>query len=463
MLGSGLAFIVAGVGIQVDNTIAVLVESVSASAHGVAGDGTNLAQVALLEAVGVVVVIIQAAVAVVIQGGDRQLQLVDHGVGQLGGGDGHAVIAGLDNAGNGVNISAGGNTGGGVSINISRDQVRQSRACGLRFHGSKAPVIVFCNGQEEILGGCIGSQAVIAPGCSSGSNIVAVGSIAGRHAVINDLLCKCSAAFVNSIPESLLLLSGEQAVISVVLASLSNQLGQGGHAVAVISQAGNGHGVQGGGTVIGRVHVNIQVEDDVINGDGGAVREDQVIAHVDGIGNGAVSILGHFAVSGAVVGVIGAVVLAGFTLDALQNHFTLTVSAQQGNVGQVDNVLVSGRSGEERAELALKAGICQNHGAIAAAGIGSSGFAGSRAGSNRLSAAGSGRTAASQQARSHCNSHGQCKHLLGVFHVCITSQIILVMAAILTLPKGVLNKKGLSLSAFAVFPHRKQMSPITML
>jgi hypothetical protein len=37
------------------------------------------------------------------------------------------------------------------------------------------------------------------------------------------------------------------------------------------------------------------------------------------------------------------------------------------------------------------------------------------------------------------------------------------MAAILTLPKGVLNKKGLSLSAFAVFPHRKQMSPITIL
>ena len=126
-------------------------------------------------------------------------------------------------------------------------------------------------------------------------------------------------------------------------------------------------------------------------------------------------------------------------------------------------MLVSGRSGEERAELALKAGICQNQGAIAAAGIGSSGFAGSLAGSNRLSAAGSGRTAASQQARSHCNSHGQCKHLFGVFHVCITSQIILVMAAILTLPNGVLNKKGLSLSAFAVFPHRKQMSPITML
>ena len=442
MLGNGLALIVAGVGIQVDDAIAVLIEGVSASTHGVAGDGTNLAQVALLEAVGVVVVIIQAAVAIVIQGGDRQLQLVDHGVGQLGGGDGHAVIAGLDNAGNGVNVSAGGNTGGGVSINISRNQVRQSRTCGLSFHGSKVPVIFFCDSQEEILCGSVSGQAVKAPSGSSSGNVAFV-SVTGSNAGINDLLCKRSAAFVNSIPESLLLLSGEQAVISVVLACLSNQLGQGGHAAAVIIQAGNGHGVQGGGTVIGRVHVNIQVEDDVINGDGGAVSEDQVIAHVDGIGNGAVSIFGHFAVSGAIVGVIGAVVLAGLTLDALQDHFALTVSAQQGNVGQVDNVLVSGRSGEERAELALKAGICQNQGAIAAAGIGSSGFAGSLAGSNRLSAAGSGRTAASQQARSHCNSHGQCKHLLGVFHVCITSQIILVMAAILTLPKGVLNKEKL--------------------
>ena len=138
VLGNGLALIVAGVGIQVDDAIAVLIEGVSASTHGVAGDGTNLAQVALLEAVGVVVVIIQAAVAIVIQGGDRQLQLVDHGVGQLSGGDGHAVIAGLDNAGNGVNVSAGGNTGGGVSINISRNQVRQSRTCGLSFHGSSS-------------------------------------------------------------------------------------------------------------------------------------------------------------------------------------------------------------------------------------------------------------------------------------------------------------------------------------
>jgi len=295
----------------------------------------------------VVVVIIQAAVAIVIQGGDRQLQLVDHGVGQLGGGDGHAVIAGLDNAGNGVNVSAGGNTGGGVSINISRDQVRQSRACGLSFHGSKVPVIFFCDSQEEILSGSVSGQAVKAPGGSSSGN-VALFSVAVRYAGVDDFLCKSNATFVNSIPESLLLLSGEQAVISVVLACLSNQLGQGGHAAAVIIQTGNGHGVQGGGTVIGRVHVNIQVEDDVINGDGGAVSEDQVIAHVDGIGNGAVSILGHFAVSGAIVGVIGAVVLAGLTLDALQDHFALTVSAQQGNVGQVDNVLVSGRSGEEK-------------------------------------------------------------------------------------------------------------------
>lgn len=104
---------------------------------------------------------------------------------------------------------------------------------------AKVPVIVFCDSQEEILCGSVSGQAVKAPSGSSSGNVAFV-SVTGSNAVINDLLCKCSAAFVNSIPESLLLLSGEQAVISVVLACLSNQLGQGGPAAAVIIQAGNG-------------------------------------------------------------------------------------------------------------------------------------------------------------------------------------------------------------------------------
>ena len=74
------------------------------------------------------------------------------------------------------------------------------------------------------------------------------------------------------------------------------------------------------------------------------------------------------------VGVVSAVVLAGLALDAVQDHLTLTVSAQQGDLGQVDDILVRGRSSKEGAELALKAGLGQNERTV---GSGSGGCLGS--------------------------------------------------------------------------------------
>ena len=404
---------VGGVGIQIDNAVAVLVEGEHTAAQRSAGLGADTAQVALGEAEGVVVVIVQSGIAVVVQGGDGHLQLIDHGGGQLGGGQGHAVVASLDDTGNIGHVVANGDTSGGVVVNFLGNQIRQGRASSLGFHSGEVPVVLGADSQEEILSGSAIGQ-VEAPAGSSGGNI---GSAVFQHSV-NDFLSELYAAVVDSVPESLLLVSSEVSIVGVILASLSDQLRQGGHGVAVLLQANDGGGVEGGGTVIGRVQIDVHIEDDVVDGNRLAVRELQVVTQFQVIGNGAVIILGDNAVSGAIVGVIGAVVLAGLALDAVQDHFALTVGAQQAELGQVDDILVSGRSGEEGAELTLKAGLCQDEGAVAG-GSGSLG-GGSACGFAGCSG-GSGAAAAGQHAQAQGRSRCQRNGLLCVFHVYKTS------------------------------------------
>ena len=344
------------------------------------------------------------------QGGNGHLQLVDHGGGQLTGGQRHAVITGLDDTGNIGNCIADIDTGGGVCVDILGDQLRQGRTGRLGLHSGEAPVVLLADSQEEVLGGGIGSQTIEAPAGSSGGNI---GSAVFQHSV-NDLLGKLHAAVIDSIPESLLLFFGEVGVVGVVLAGLSDQLGQGGHRIAVLLQTNDGGGVHGYRAVIRRIKENIHREDDVVDGDRLAVRELQVVAQLDIIGDGAVVILGDNAVRGAVVGVVGAVVLAGLTLDAVQDHFTLTVSAQQAQLGQVNDILVGSRGSKEGAELALKAGLCQNEGAIRSGRVGCFGSSSTGALAGRV---GRSTAAASQHADAECGSRCQCNDLLGVFHV----------------------------------------------
>ena len=410
----GCAVKVGGVGIQIDNAVAVLVEGEHTAAQRSAGLGADTAQVTLDKAEGVVVVVIQGSITIVVQRSNGHLQLIDHGGGQLAGGQGHAVVTGLNDTGNIGHVVANGDTSGGVVVNFLGDQVRQGRASSLGFHSGEVPVVLGADSQEEILSGSAIGQ-VEAPAGSSGGNI---GSAAVLGHVVNDFLGKLHAAVVDSVPESLLLVSSEVSIVGVILASLGNQLGQGGHGVAVLLQTNEGGGVDGSGTVIGRVQVDIQGEDDIINGHRGAVRERDVVAHGDGVVHGAVVILGDNTVSGSAVGVIGAVVLAGFALDAVQNHFALTVSTQQGAEGQVDNVLVGSGSGEEGVELTLKAGVGQNERTVAG-GSGSlgRGSAGSFAGCS----GGSGAAAAGQHAQAQGRSRCQRNGLLCVFHVYKTS------------------------------------------
>ena len=410
----GCAVKVGGVGIQIDNAVAVLVEGEHTAAQRSAGLGADTAQVTLDKAEGVVVVVIQRSITIVVQRSNGHLQLIDHGGGQLGGGQGHAVVAGLNDTGNIGHVVANGDTSGGVVVNFLRDQVRQGRTGSLGFHSREVPVVLSADRHKEVLGGGVGSQTFEAPAGSGGGNI---GSAVFQHSV-NDFLSELHAAVVDSIPESLLLVSSEVSIVGVILASLSDQLRQGGHGVAVLLQTHDGGGVHGDGTVIGRIQIDVHGEDDVVDGNRLAVRELQVVTQFQVIGNGAVIILGDNAVSGAIVGVIGAVVLAGLALDAVQDHFALTVGAQQAELGQVDDILVSGRSGEEGAELTLKAGLCQDEGAVAG-GSGSLG-GGSACGFAGCSG-GSGAAAAGQHAQAQGRSRCQRNGLLCVFHVYKTS------------------------------------------
>ena len=132
--------------------------------------------------------------------------------------------------------------------------------------------------------------------------------------------------------------------------------------------------VHGYRTIIRRIEENIHREDDVVDGDRLTVGELQVLAQLDVIGNGAVGVLGDNAVGRTVVGVVSAVVLAGLTLDALQDHFALTVSAQQSDLGQIINILVGSRGSKEGAELCSQAGLGQNERTV---GSGSGGCLGS--------------------------------------------------------------------------------------
>ena len=117
----------------------------------------------------------------------------------------------------------------------------------------------------------------------------------------------------------------------------------------------------------------------------------------------------------------------------------LTVGAQQAELGQVDDILVRGRSGEEGAELTLKAGLCQDEGAVAG-GSGSLG-GGSACGFAGCSG-GSGAAAAGQHAQAQGRSRCQRNGLLFAFFMCTNLlKFCLTSMSLWPLPSGH-NGKG---------------------
>ena len=347
------ALVVVGVGREVHGAVGVVVELEGAGAHRgavvAAGDG----EVALGEAELVVLVVVEVRVAVVALAARGKAELVDHRSVDAVGGDGHRVVVVADDAGD----VGGGVTGldalGAHVVDVLGDELGEGGAGGLGLARGEVPVVGGADGLEEVGGGGVGRQVGVVPGRGRRGDVGGTGVLG---AIVDDLLGELGAAVVDGRPEGVLLLLGPVGEVGVVTAGVADEGGQRGHAGAVLGKALDVVGVEGGGAVVGRVHVSIEREDDVVDGHRGAVVELEVVTKLDVVGDGAVGLLGHRDVGGAVVGVLGAVVLLGLAVDAVIDRLGHAVGDEERDVVEAHDILVGRGSGEQRAELALEAG-----------------------------------------------------------------------------------------------------------
>ena len=337
-------------------------------------------------------------------GSDGDAQLIDgHGV-DLGHDDAHGVIAGLLDAGDVGGRLAGLNTRRELAGAITQLGGQQLRDGGAGLLGVDAVVgqivaILLNDGSPEILHGGVIRQSE-APVGSLGGHGVGLRVGAGSHEVVQDLLGKLHAGGVEGSPEGVVLILGVVIVGGVAVgAGSQDQLLTGGHAAAIGLHALDGLGVQGAVALVGGVAEDVHGEDDVIDGQGLTVRELQVIPEGEVIVDGAVGILGDLKVSGAVVGVVGSVVVDGLALDALVDDGAGTVRSQQAELSHNPDILVVGGLREEGRELAGEGCVADDQG------------------SGVVSASAAAVAAACQQAEGHDEREQQCKSTFRVFHV----------------------------------------------
>ena len=105
---------------------------------------------------------------------------------------------------------------------------------------------------------------------------------------------------------------------------------------------------------------HIHGEDDVIDGQGLAIGEYEVVTQDEIVIDGAVVVLGDRHVSGPVIGVVGPVVLSGLALDALLNRHAQAVQGDQADLSHRHGILVVGSLGEEGGELAVEGAVADN-------------------------------------------------------------------------------------------------------
>ena len=360
------AQIVVRVGVGVEHAVGVFLEDVGTCAHRSAGLGADKAQIALREAERVVVVIIEARVAVVVHRRDLHLELIDRGGRQLAGGQRHAVIAGLDNAfdmvGRFTGLHADDVVVPGIA-NLLREEVGDGSGGNFLVDAVVREIVAIgLNDLAPQLSGVIG---LIAP---HGDRSREVSRAVVFHDIVRNGLCKLFARGLERSPERVVLLLGVEVVGFIAVgAGREDDVHTGIHAAAILVDADDRHGVERCGAIIGRVHVDIHIKDDVVDGHRRAIGEGDVVTQRDGIGDGAVVVLGDLTVSQTIIRIVGAVVAAGLAFDAVHDDLAAAIRIQQNSLCQGVRGLVRRGSGEERAELALKAGLRDDDRAIGVA------------------------------------------------------------------------------------------------
>ena len=290
-------------------------------------------------------------------GGDGHTQLIDGGGVDLGQGDGHAVVAGLLDAGDVGSGGAGLDTLGVLGLVVVQ-QAGEGSVGLLLVDSLGQGVVLSQDGVEGIRLGSIGGQ-IIAPVLHAGGNGIALGVSALGNAVLHDVLDELHTGLIHVSPEGGLLFLGPLVVgeVGVVAAGSQHQVVQGVHTGTVSIHALDGQSKQGAVAVVGRIAQDVHGEDDVVDGDRLTVGELQVLAQLEVVVHSAIGVLHDLAVSGTMVGVVGAIVGLGFAFDTLHDDGALTVAVQQTDSGHGPDVLVISGLGEEGGELAVERGI----------------------------------------------------------------------------------------------------------
>ena len=188
------------------------------------------------------------------------------------------------------------------------------------------------------------------------------------HDIVRNGLRELFASGLERSPERVVLLLGVEVVGFIAIgAGREDDVHTGIHAAAILVDADDRHGVERCGAVISRVHVDVHIEDDVVDGHRRAVGEGDVVTQRDGIGDGAVVVLGDLTVSQTIIRIVGAVVAAGLAFDAVHDDLAAAICIQQNSLCQGMRGLVRCGSGKERAELALKAGLRDDDRAVGVA------------------------------------------------------------------------------------------------
>ena len=401
VLDLGLALPVVLVGLQSHGAVLIADELVGTSAHGLAVLLTHDGQIALGEAELVVLVVVQLLLAVVVHGSNHQRQLIDAGGGDLSGGHTHGVVTGLLDAGDVGSGLTGLNTHV-VGIIVLNEVGEISQAAGRLLSGHLSGIAIVGSQHsliEVLISGILSQAGIVIVGSDGSHAVLGLVLAVGDH-ILADVLGVLRTSLVHSSPQSSLLLLGPQGEVGVVAGSGQDQVELGIHAGTVLVHTHDGLTIQSGAAIIGGVGQDVHGEDHVVDVHLGAVGELDAILQGDVIVHGAVLVLGDHHIGNTGVGVVGAVVLLGLALNAVEDHSALTVRANQGLADHAHDVSIIGRGVEEGRELAVVVAVANHQGTglvVVVAG--------------RLVAA------SREQTKRHDRSHAQRKHSFRAFHV----------------------------------------------
>ena len=257
-------------------------------------------------------------------------ELIDGGGVDLGEGDGHGVVTGLDDTGNVGSGLAGLDGDGIVDVGVAQLGLEEGGDAGAGGLGVDTVIgdvvaVLSNDGSPEVFDSRVIGEIEAPVGSLRGDGVISGGGTGGDH-VVKDLLGELHAGSVESGPVSVVLLFGVEVVGGVgVRTGGEDQVLHSVHTAAIGFQTLDGQGVQRGNAVISGVKQDIVREDDIVDGHFLTVGELDALFQGDVVVDRAVAVFNDVAVGNALVSIVGAVVGTDVALDALEDDRALAV------------------------------------------------------------------------------------------------------------------------------------------